>query len=266
MKSILAGACALCALLSCGGLAAAEPFVAGCDVPFQAIATTDLEIDQQCGIDGGSSNSAKKAESNAKNDFCAQGPATPIHYATFTKLEAAVTDAQRKAVKTDRGVLKHVAGNLGEGTLVEFVGYLLEAHVSNVGKGELVNCKLGGKLFNDVHIGLVKSLAEDDPCQSVTAEMSPHLRPESWTALPGLALKRPVRVTGPLFFDGSHHACHGTTRPSPHRISVWEIHPVYQFEVCRNKTLAACKAGNNGVWIPLDQWQSSEDPETDSGD
>jgi|ERR1700687_1343928 len=261
MKTVLAGACAL---LMCG-LASADPFVAGCDVPFKAIATSDLEIDQQCGIDGGSTESAKQAESNAKNDFCVKGPATPIQYPTFTKLENAVTDPQRKAAKTDRGVLQKVVGNLGEGTLVEFVGYLLEAHVSNVGKGELVNCKTGGKLANDVHIELVKSPAEDDPCQSVTAEMSPHLRPESWTALPSLALKRPVRVTGPLFFDGSHRACHGNTRPSPNRISVWEIHPVYQFEVCKNKTLAACKASNDGVWIPLDQWQSSDDPETDSG-
>lgn len=262
MKTILACAGAL---LICG-LASAEPFVAGCDVPFKAIATPDLAIDQQCGIDGGSSESAKQAESNAKNDFCVEGPATPIQYATFTKLEAAITDPRRKEAKTDREVLTNVLSDIGEGTLVEFVGYLLEAHVSNVGKGELVNCKLGGKLFNDVHIGLVKSLNEDDACQSVTAEMSPHLRPESWTDLPDLTIKRPVRVTGPLFFDGSHRACHGDVRPSPNRISVWEIHPVYQFEVCKNKTLAACKASNNKVWIPLDQWQSTEDSDTDGGD
>lgn len=260
MRIILACACALLG----PGLASAEPFVPGCDVPFKAIATANLDIDQQCGIDGGSSEAGKKAESNAKNSFCVKGTATPIQYATFTQLEAAVTEPQRKAAKTDRAGLKSIADSLGEGTLVKFAGYLLDAHVSNVGKGELVNCKTGGKAFNDVHIELVKAPDEDDDCQSVTAEMSPHLRPESWTGLPQLKIKRPVRITGPLFFDGSHRACHGTVRPSPHRISVWEIHPVYQFEVCKNKPPATCKVDDDASWIPLDQWQSQDDPETQS--
>ena len=260
MKIILACACALLG----PGLASAEPFVPGCDVPFKAISTANLGIDQQCGIDGGSSEAGKKAESDAKNNFCVKGTATPIQYTTFTTLEAAVTEPQRKAAKTDRTVLKNVAGNLGEGTLVRYVGYLLDAHVSNVGKGELVNCKTGGQPFNDIHIELVDKLGEDDDCLSVTAEMSPHLRPESWIGLAGMTIKRQVRVTGPLFFDGSHRACHGTVRPSPHRISVWEIHPVYQFEVCKNNSPATCKVDDDTAWIPLDQWQSRDDPETDA--
>ncbi|HXO42449.1 MAG TPA: hypothetical protein VN999_13430 [Thermoanaerobaculia bacterium] len=260
MKIILACACALLG----PGLASAEPFVPGCDVPFKAISTANLGIDQQCGIDGGSSEAGKKAESNAKNNFCVKGTATPIQYATFTQLEAAVTEPQRKATKTDRAGLKSIADNLGEGTLVKYAGYLLDAHVSNVGKGELVNCKTGGQPFNDVHIELVDTPGEDDDCQSVTAEMSPHLRPESWTGLAGMTIKRQVRITGPLFFDGSHRACHGTVRPSPHRISVWEIHPVYQFEVCKNKPPATCKVDDDASWIPLDQWQSHDDNETET--
>jgi tetratricopeptide (TPR) repeat protein len=240
-------------------------FVPGCDVPFAAIATAGLGIDQQCGIDGGSCEAAKKAESTAKNNFCVKGPPTPIQYTTFSVLEAAVTQPQRQAAKTSRTVLKNVAGNLGEGALVQFAGYVLDAHVSNVAKGELVNCTIGGELFNDIHIDLVATPEQDDACQSVTAEMSPHLRPETWTALPSMTIKRQVRVTGPLFFDGSHRACHGTARPSPNRISVWEIHPVYQFEVCRNKPPATCKIDDDDSWIPLDQWRSSDDPETDAG-
>src|SRR5579862_3895538 len=108
MKIILACACALLG----PGLASAAPFVPGCDVPFKAITTANLEIDQKCGIDGGSSEAAKKAESDAKNNFCVKGSATPIQYATFTDLETAVTEAQRKAAKTDRTVLKNVSGNL----------------------------------------------------------------------------------------------------------------------------------------------------------
>jgi hypothetical protein len=117
-------------------------------------------------------------------------------------------------VKQDRSVLANLAGDIGEGTRVQFVGFVLDAHVSNIKKGELVNCTQPGEEFTDIHIELVKTAAEDDACKSVTAEMSPHLRPEAWTALPSLPIKRPVRITGPPFFDGSHRPCHGDTRPS----------------------------------------------------
>jgi hypothetical protein len=262
MKTILFG---LVVSLSCA-LALPAQFVPGCEVPFKAIQTGGLSIDKDCGIDGGSTDPAKKAESDAKNNFCVTGSVTPIEYATFSKLENAVSDETRKKVKSDRGVLKNVVGSTGEGSLVKFVGFVLDAHVSNVRNGELVNCSTGGQDTNDIHIELVASPDEDDDCNSVTAEMSPHLRPETWTALPGLAIKRPVRVTGPLFFDGSHRPCRAGKRPSPHRISVWEIHPVYQFEICKNKTLGDCKADNDSVWIPLDQWHSSTDPETGAGE
>jgi hypothetical protein len=251
-------------LLSCALALPAAEFVPGCSVPFKAIQTTGLGVDKQCGIDGASNDAAKKAESDAKNNFCVTGTPTPIAYATFSTLEDAVTDEKRKEVKKDRGVVKNVSDSMGEGTLVSYVGFLLEAHVSNKSKGELVNCNKGGDANNDIHIELVDSPNEDDACKSVTAEMSPHLRPESWTELPSLTIKRPVRLTGPLFFDGSHRPCRGDKRPSPNRISVWEIHPVYQFEICKNKSLDACKAEDNSVWVALDQWNSRDDPETDS--
>jgi hypothetical protein len=117
-----------------------------------------------------------------------------------------------------------------------------------------VNCKTGGEASNDIHIELVKTADEDDACKSVTAEMSPHFRPESWSSLPDLKIVRPVRLTGALFFDGSHRPCTATSRPSPKRISVWEIHPVYQFEVCKFNSRSRCKATADDVWIPLDQW------------
>jgi hypothetical protein len=74
-----------------------------------------------------------------------------------------------------------------------------------------------------------------------------------------LKIERPVRITGPLFFDSSHQPCRDGKRPNPKRISVWEIHPIYQFEVCKNKALTACDVGNDSQWIPLDQWQSADD-------
>jgi hypothetical protein len=258
MKTTLSCVC----MLLCCALALHGQFVPGCDVPFKAIQTANLGIDAKCGIDGGSTDPAKKAESDAKNNFCVTGQGTPIEYATFTKLEAAVSDQMRRDLKSSRSGLKNVVDGTGEGTLVKFVGFLLDAHVSNAKAGELVNCKTKGADFNDIHIELVNAAGEDDACNAVTAEMSPHLRPESWTGLAGLAIKRPVRVTGPLFFDGSHHACHDGVRPSPNRISVWEIHPVYQFEVCKQQLVSACKADDNSVWIPLDQWNNTTETET----
>lgn len=243
---------------------AADKFHPGCDVPFTSIKTADLEVDKECSIDGGSNEAAKQMESKAKNNFCVTDAPRPITYSMFTKLENKTTDAIRQDVKNGRDVLKNLVDGAGEGTLVQFVAFILDAHGSNIKKGELVNCKIKGEESNDIHIELVKSKNEDDACNSVTAEMSPHLRPESWSDLPTLVINRPVRVTGPLFFDGSHRPCSGDKRPSPNRISVWEIHPVYQFEVCKNKSLSGCKVNNNAVWIPLDKWHSHTDGEPDN--
>src|SRR4029077_1606963 len=112
-----------------------------------------------------------------------------------------------------------------------------------------------------IHIELVKDADEDDDCKSVTAEMSPHFRPDAWEGLVNLSITRPVRITGPLFFDSAHQPCRGDKRPSPNRISVWEIHPVYQFEVCKNKSLSACSVSDASVWIPLDEWHSHAEGE-----
>jgi hypothetical protein len=38
----------------------------------------------------------------------------------------------------------------------------------------------------------------------------------------------------------------------------WEIHPVYAIDVCKKKSLNNCKANNDSVWTPLDQWQGDE--------
>jgi hypothetical protein len=258
----------------------AQEFKPGCDLPFKAIETEGLEIDASCSIDGNAGDDkTKKFESEAKNNFCVTGTPKSITYTAFTGLQTASDgiDGLRDQLKTDRSALADlitVSGTkVGEGTLVRFVAFILDAHNSNVGNkkppkkpGELVNCNHPDKEENDIHIELVHTATEDDACTSVTAEMIPHFRPDSWSDLPELQIKRPVRVTGPLFYDGiSHRPCSGGKRPSPNRISVWEIHPVYAFEVCKSATLAACKVGDDSVWIPLDQWHShAENDEADN--
>jgi hypothetical protein len=37
-----------------------------------------------------------------------------------------------------------------------------------------------------------------------------------------------------------------------------DIHPVYAIDVCKKKSLNSCKADNDSVWTPLDQWRGDE--------
>ena len=223
------------------------------------------DVDNACRADGGSNKTDKQLESLAKNNFCANNSVVPITTGTLMALQKAGAD---KDVETSRDALKSLVkvgtDKVGEGTKVQLVAYLLEAHYSNVKNGELVNCKLTGKDNNDIHIVLVANPNEDDVCNSFTAEMSPHFRPEPWTAIVNMSLgNRPVRVTGTLFFDGSHQPCTPSKRASPARASVWEIHPVYGFDICRFKSKAKCKVTDESVWIPLHEWSIDEGDEED---
>jgi hypothetical protein len=126
----------------------------GCQLPFEAIKTEDLDIDGSCSIDGNAGDDEmKKLEANAKNNFCVTGTPTSITYSVFTRLQKASDgiDNLRQELKSDRSALADlvtVSGStIGEGTLVRFVAFILDAHPSNVGKkkppkkpGELVNC------------------------------------------------------------------------------------------------------------------------------
>jgi hypothetical protein len=270
---------AIC-FVSMSAVLLAQEFKPGCELPFKAIETEGLEIDASCSIDGNAGDDQmKKLESEAKNNFCVTGTPKNITYPNFTGLQNASDniDNLRDQLKTDRSALADLitvtGSKVGEGTLVRFVAFILDAHNSNVGNkkppkkpGELVNCNHPDKEENDIHIELVPTAKEDDDCKSVTAEMSPHLRPETWSGLVDIQIKRPVRITGPLFYDGiSHKPCSGGKRPSPNRISVWEIHPIYALDVCRNATLDTCNVRNDSLWIPLDQWHPHEEnDETDN--
>ncbi len=249
------------------GISKQMAFQAGCKLPFDSIKTAGLTVDATCTENGNAGNDmGKRLESNAKNDFCVEGDPTPIVFEDFTNLQTASDKIAglKKMLDKSRDPLSDIVSSkqgsqIGEGTFVQYVGFLFNAHFSNVGSGELVNCKLRAEQENDIHIELMKDSTEEDECQGVTAEMSPHFRPEAWNELVNLKTKNPVRITGPLFFDGSHHPCHDDVRPTPNRISVWEIHPVYQFEVCRAKSLKTCDVRDNSQWIPLDQFLSGDE-------
>jgi hypothetical protein len=169
---------------------------------------------------------------------------------------------------------------LGEGTLVTLEAFIFKAQHSNTfvmgGGGESVNCNSKSLADNDIHIALSRTktgaltAGESSECETVTAEITPHHRSEVYNRFdtnpsdflngqpqkPGqdklrghpLPLKGArVRVTGQLFFDGSHSPCvngHG----GPPRRSIWEIHPVFSidvFDTVQNK------------FVPFEEWAQS---------
>jgi len=189
------------------------------------------------------------------------------------RLQKAADDAgvDSGSPPADRSVLQdlHTTSSgetIGEGSLVQFVGFILDAHHSNVSKGEGVNCKRKGRENNDIHIVLDETKSVSDFCHTVTAEISPHFRPEDWDSGVLEELGRPVRLTGQLFFDGSHSPCRPGHPTSPKRASVWEIHPIYQIDVCRNTSLSGCRADDDSKWIPLDQFETADEAQHEAAE
>jgi hypothetical protein len=230
--------------------------------PFPASAP---QIDSLCGTLG--SGGREAAQNQAKNDFCASGSAQTITIQNLKTLQTAVEDntninfgdeatATRKAGPTqDRTPLR----KLGEGNLVTFTGFVLIARQEGA---ESVNCgknvEINDPLMHDIHISLVENAETTlaNECSSVVAEMIPHHRPDSWTHANVQKVadqKAKVRVTGQQFFDSSHVPCAGgvKVRSNPKRVSLWEIHPIYKFEVC------TAKCDGAGTWVPLDEWVKS---------
>jgi hypothetical protein len=220
-----------------------------------------LGIDAQCGL-AGSGTGAEGQQDSVKNNFCATGTPKTMTIAAMTSLQAQAEKngsinfgnenkgGKTKGPTTNRAPLR----KLGEGKLVTLRAFVLIARQEG---GESVNC---GKnvpdqpLFHDIHISLVSTADATDECSGVVAEMSPHHRPDSWTHANVEKVSRaklPVRVTGQLYFDSSHFPCsagQGAGEGNPKRVSLWEIHPIYKFEVCT----AGCDGG--GTWLPLDRW------------
>jgi hypothetical protein len=247
-------------------------------LPFAAIELKH-PIDSACGIKGKPTAAPNSQLQNAaKNNFCATAPGNQPE--TFTP--QMLIDLQAKThVKpgsgqepSDRKPLQ----DLGEGKLIRMKAFLIEAHHADLGSGESVNCNGATEELNDVHIAF-GAQANAQECDSVTAEISPHYRPASWNEIghyekwnsstkkytpdPAMAARLkslPYRVTGQLFFDASHSVCPCGTNCNPVRSSLWEIHPVYNIEVC--KAGSPCDENNDNDWLAFDTWWNSLTPIT----
>ena len=246
-------------------------FPTPCWPAYAAIASSH-PIDAQCGLPGDAPAGAHQLQNRAKNDLCRTGTPITVSRYDFVRLERAAEKAKIAGdidfgssghLPADRTPLQQIvtkSGSLiGEGTVVRHRAFLLHAKAAG---NESVNCGLGGFASHDLHLELVQ-VQDDDPCDSLTAEMIPHFRPDAWTtSLLNSVRAHPVRVTGQLFFDASHVLACDVDPPrggQPKRLSLWEIHPVYEFDVCKNFSISGCPVDDDSKWVPLDQWEAFEE-------
>ena len=270
-------------LLVAIGLAGAQGLTPNCTLPFQTISKHHT-IDDNCAARGevpdppvDQNDPAHALQNQAKNNFCATGTPALVTFTSFKKLQqkldAKVPEAKhwtRDKLPTDRSVFLGVhttseGAMIGEGTVVTFAGWLMKLR-----KGGKESCNCGeangaAKDVIDMHLVVIPSSDRENPpeCKSVTVEISPHFRPEKWDADTILgANDHPLRFTGQLMYDAAHRPCSGSPPTpgfqAPSRVSSWEIHPVYAIDVCKKKSLNSCKADNDSVWTPLDQWEGDE--------
>jgi len=236
-------------------------FGQSCPNPSYPTATAAPIDSTSCSVEG--NGGAETAQNEAKNNFCAAGP-KPITILEMVSLQKQVQDDKSIPFgNPDQHPLTNSAGPaenrkplqaLGEGSEVVLTGFV---KISRQEGAESVNC--GSHVpkedaYHDIHISIVAKPAASE-CTGVVVEMIPHHRPNSWTADLVSAVKTaklPVRVTGQLMFDSSHSPCVAGKPVSgdPLRASLWEVHPIYKFEVC---TSGDCGSGSG--WVPIEEWK-----------
>jgi hypothetical protein len=287
------GRCALALLLLPAAVSAKKPKFSTCGnqpLPLQLRPFTKKRqrIDSLCGNTGCFKSAANDKQNAMKNNFCAPtSKIIPVTLQTFIDLrdaansEASITIGEPPPSRAKlANIIKLGDGTrLGEGQTVVFAGYVLDARHSNVdkddplnkGMGESVQCNLLGCAYNDIHIDLTADRNDRTPCHSIVAEIIPHYRPPAWNLFdsPDYAdfLKtHPVKITGQLFYDDSHVACtkDGKAGFNParnnakdfERLALWEIHPIYAIDVCKNTDQSQCNPTDTNAWFPFTDLQS----------
>jgi hypothetical protein len=256
------------------------PVGSSCTLPFDTIKQTHA-IDSSCEAAGTASSGPQGAQNEAKNNFCATGTPANLKFSNFAQLQQAAQSAGipfggPSNLPPDRSALHNLLplpnqGSVGEGSVVRLAAFVMDAHYSNVSSGESVNCQQPGNENNDIHIVLGENpvpLGQKptpaQECASVTAEISPHFRPNVWT--PDNLNKNNAhlfRFTGQLFFDAAHRPCVGGTGANPKRIAIWEVHPVYAVDICGDAN-NTCTADSDANWVPLSDFVGGGAPSNET--
>jgi len=242
-------------------------------------------IDYLCGNTGCNKGAANDKQNAQKNNYCAPVDSiTPVTLETFSALNGA-SNSEPSIPKGEpppsrarlANIIKVGHGKrLGEGKTISFVGYVLDARHSNVdkdnpltaGNGESVQCNLLGCAYNDIHITLAEDPNETKMCKTIVAEIIPHYRPPVWDLFDSpdytnFFKTHPVKITGQLFFDGSHVPCtaEGKAGNNPardnakdfERLALWEIHPIYAIDLCKFTDKTKCDPSNHNAWFPFSE-------------
>ncbi len=244
-------------------------------------------IDYLCGNTGCHKSASNDQQNARKNNFCAPvNQLMPVTMKTFGDLGNASNNEPtipKGEPPPSRAKLANIitlsnGAKLGEGNTVTFVGYVLDARHSNVdkdepltkGNGESVQCNLLGCAYNDIHITLAEDAKETAWCNTIVAEIIPHYRPPAWDLFDspdyaGFFKTHPIKVSGQLFFDGSHVACTSggkagfnpfTKHNDFERLALWEIHPIYAIDVCKHTDKSQCSASDPSAWFPFEELKS----------
>jgi hypothetical protein len=245
-------------------------------------------IDFLCGNTGCHKSPANDQQNAMKNNLCAPVTRiTPVTLKTFAELgdasnnEPSIPKGEPPPSRTKLAniITLNDGTRLGEGKTVTFVGFVLDARHSNVdkdnpltkGNGESVQCNLLGCAYNDIHITLAEDPNETALCNTIVAEIIPHYRPPAWDLFDspdyaGFLKTHPVKISGQLFFDGSHVPCtkDGKAGFNPardnakdfERLALWEIHPIYAIDVCKHADKSQCSVSDKTAWFPLTQLKS----------
>ncbi len=286
------GGCALALLLLPAAASAKKTKFMKCGKPLplqlKPFTRKPQRIDYLCRNSGCHKSAANDTQNAMKNNFCAPtNRIIPVTFQTFVDLrdaanrEASITIGEPPPSRAKlANIIKLGDGTmLGEGKTVVFVGYVLDARHSNVdkddplnrGNGESVQCNLLGCAYNDIHIDLTADVDDRTPCHSIVAEIVPHYRPLAWDLFDSpdysaFFKTHPVKITGQLFYDDSHVACtkDGKAGFNParnnakdfERLALWEIHPIYAIDVCKNTDRSQCDAADASAWFPFTDLQS----------
>jgi hypothetical protein len=193
----------------------------------------------------------------------------------FIKLEQGIP---KDLTKTNHKDLADKLDKLGDGHVVGVIGYL---YYEKPGGAESSNCGLTDRTDIDYHIGIgfdpafaaqLRSGQKLTPDQrkkqktemdqtSIIVEMTPHWRADyrpAWsldTLAPAVGHK--VRVIGQLLADNEHFepkddCAFQNAKPGCWRLSIWELHPVTDFQVCNNDDCTATSRD----WIDLENFGS----------